>query len=233
MNYNTERGRLEMTEYGRNVQRMVEYLLSIDDDKKRNEQAKIVIELMGQLNPHLKNVEDFRHKLWDHIIIMSDFKLVVDSPYPVPDKETIFAKPERIPYPQSEFKHRHYGKNIETLIKKANAMEDAQKRQEFAEVIGNYMKLVHTNWNNETVNNQVIMDDLERMSGGKLKLGDETNLDLLAREKRHTGGFQQRDGERSGGGGGKRRPGKGGDRSGGGGQQRHNKNFKPRHNKKP
>lgn len=229
MNYNTERGRLEMTEYGRNVQRMVEYLLSIEDDKKRNEQAKIVIELMGQLNPHLKNVEDFRHKLWDHIIIMSDFKLQVDSPYPYPDREKIFAKPQRIPYPQSEFKHRHYGKNIETLIAKAIAMEDPQKRQEFAEVIGNYMKLVHTNWNNETVNNQVIMDDLERMSGGKLKLGDETNLDLLAKEKR-AGGFQQRDGDRPAGNF-KRRQGGGQGKHQGGGQQRHNKNFKPRHKK--
>ncbi len=230
MNYNTERGRLEMTEYGRNVQRMVEYLLEIEDDKKRNEQAKIVIELMGQLNPHLKNVEDFRHKLWDHIIIMSDFKLNVESPYPIPDRETIFAKPQRIPYPQSEFKHRHYGKNIETLIEKAIAMEDPQKRQEFAEVIGNYMKLVHTNWNNETVNNQVIMDDLERMSRGKLKLGEETNLDLLAREKR-AGGFQQRDGDRPAGNF-KRRPGgPNKNQGGGGGQPRHNKNFKPRHKK--
>lgn len=220
MNYNTERGRLEMTEYGRNVQRMVEYLLSIEDDKKRNEQAKIVIELMGQLNPHLKNVEDFRHKLWDHIIIMSDFKLQVDSPYPMPDKETIFAKPKRIPYPQSEFRHRHYGKNIETLIAKANEMEDEQKRQEFSEVIANYMKLVHTNWNNETVNNTVIVGDLERMSGGKLKISEESNLDLLAKEKRST--HQQRDNDRSGGG--KRR------QKGGGGQQR-NKNFKSRHKK--
>ncbi len=220
MNYNTERGKLEMTEYGRNVQRMVEYLLSIEDDKKRNEQAKIVIELMGQLNPHLKNVEDFRHKLWDHIIIMSDFKLQVESPYPVPDKETIFAKPERIPYPQSEFRHRHYGKNIETLIAKALLMEDEQKRQEFAEVIANYMKLVHTNWNNETVNNTVIIGDLERMSGGVLKINEDSNLDLLAKEKR---GFQQRDNDRSSGGG-KRRS------KGGGGQQR-NKNYKPRHKK--
>ncbi len=219
MNYNTERGRLEMTEYGRNVQRMVEYLLSIEDDKKRNEQAKIVIELMGQLNPHLKNVEDFRHKLWDHIIIMSDFKLQVDSPYPVPDRDVIFAKPKRIPYPQSEFRHRHYGKNIETLIKKALEMDDEQKRQEFAEVIGNYMKLVHTNWNNETVNNHVIIGDLERMSSGVLKLTEDSNLDLLAKEKR--GPAHQRDNDRSGGGGKRRSK---------GGQQR-NKNFKPRHKK--
>ncbi len=224
MNYNTQRGRLEMTEYGRNVQRMVEYLLSIEDDKKRNDQAKIVIELMGQLNPHLKNVEDFRHKLWDHIIIMSDFKLNVESPYPMPEREKIFAKPKRIPYPQSEFKHRHYGKNIETLIEKAKAMEEPQKQQEFAEVIGNYMKLVHTNWNNETVNNIVIMEDLARMSGGELRLDDETNLDLLAKEKRHTGGFQQRDGER---GGFKHKKGKHQQS----GQPRHNKNFKPRHKK--
>lgn len=222
MKYNTERGRMEMNEYGRNVQSMVEYLLSIDDDKKRNEQAKIVIELMGHLNPHLKNVEDFRHKLWDHIIIMSDFKLKVDSPYPVPEREKIFAKPQRLKYPQSEFEHRHYGKNVETLIEKAVNMENPQKKQEFAEVIGNYMKLVHTNWNNETVNNQVIVEDLERMSDGELKLAGETNLDLLGTMKRPS---YQRDNE-------------GGGRSGGfkhkknkGGQQRHNKNFKPRHKK--
>ncbi len=206
MEYNTKRNEMMLSEYGRNMQRMVEYVTSIEDEAKRNEQAKLVIEIMGQLNPHLKNVEDYRHKLWDHIVMMSDFKLVVDSPYPQPDKEEIFKKPNRIPYPQSEFKHKHYGKNVEVMIEKAKGMEDPEKQEAYTMAIGNYMKLVHANWSSESVTNETIVADLERMSGGVLKLPEETNLDLLGKPNRPTprensGGGGRRRGSNKGGGG--------------------------------
>ena len=113
MDYNTGRNYLGMKEYGRHVQRMVEYLLTIEDRAKRQQQAQGVIELMGFLNPHLKNVEDFKHKLWDHLFFISDFKLDVDSPYPIPQKETYKLKPDPLPYPKRHPKYAHLGKNLE------------------------------------------------------------------------------------------------------------------------
>ncbi|MDX2003036.1 MAG: DUF4290 domain-containing protein [Chitinophagales bacterium] len=205
MTYNTERGKLEMSEYGRIVQRMVEYVCTIEDDVKRNEQANVLIELMGQLNPHLRNVEEFRHKLWDHIIIMSDFKLKVNSPYPTPERETFFEKPKPLPYPQSNIPEKHYGKNVLAMIEKAKAMDDPEKKAGFTEVIGNYMKLVHNNWSQENVNNEVIYSDIERISEGELKLAEDSNLDLLAKvtrqpQQQQGGGkkkFQNKQGNRN------------------------------------
>lgn len=209
MDYNTVRNTLVLSEYGRNVQRMVEYLLTIEDEKKRKEQMEAVTDIMAQLNPQIKMVDDWKQRLWDHLIMMSDFKLQVESPFPYPSKEVIYAKPERLPYPQSEFKHKHYGKNVETLIEKAEAMDDEAKKKDFAESIANYMKLVHANWSNETVNNEVIVADLTRMSGGKLELPEDFNLDQLARPTRSSGSsnYSNNRGRRKGG------PGKGGKRS--------------------
>lgn len=195
-----------LSEYGRNIQRMVEYVTSIEDLEKRKEQATIVVEIMGQLNPNVKNVDDFKHKLYDHLIMMSDFKLEVDSGFPAPDREEVFKRPEPMKYPQSEFRHRHYGKNVEQLIAKAIDMDDEEKRQEFTHAIGNYMKLVHANWNNENVPNEVIIADMSRMSGGKLQLEPDMDLDLLPRptptNNRSNNNNNNR--RRKGGGGGKR-----------------------------
>src|ERR1700743_1275955 len=131
MEYNTSRNHLGLKEYGRHIQKMVEYVLTIEDRNKRNEQAKAVIELMGFLNPHLRNVEDFRHMLWDHLFLISDFTLDVESPYPIPTRETLKSKPERLPYPKRYPKFNHLGKNIEIVINKALSEEDADKRQGF------------------------------------------------------------------------------------------------------
>jgi hypothetical protein len=141
MEYNTTRNYLTMREYGRHIQKMVEHLLSIEDRERRQKQAYVVIELMGFLNPHLKNVEDFRHKLWDHLFYISDFKLDVDSPYPIPKKETYKAKPEPIPYPKRYPKYSHLGKNLELVINKALKEVSQEKRQGFANAIAYYMKL--------------------------------------------------------------------------------------------
>src|SRR5690349_20210407 len=127
MEYNTTRNYLSMREYGRHIQKMVEYLLTIEDKQKRQQQAQVLIELMGFLNPHLKNVEDFRHKLWDHLFYISGFKLDVDSPYPIPTKENYKAKPDPIPYPKRHPRYSHLGKNLELVIDKALKEDNAEK----------------------------------------------------------------------------------------------------------
>ena len=127
MEYNTTRNHLIMREYGRHIQKMIEYLLTIEDKETRQRNAYAVIELMGFLNPHLKNVEDFRHKLWDHLFLISDFKLDVESPYPIPTRETLKAKPKSLPYPKRYPKFSHLGKNLELVINKALKEEIRKK----------------------------------------------------------------------------------------------------------
>ncbi len=168
MEYNTQRSHLSMKEYGRHIQKMVDYLLAIEEKSKRQEQAGVLIELMGFLNPHLKNVEDFRHKLWDHLYYMSDFRLDVDSPYPIPQRETYKVKPEPLPYPKRYPQKRHLGKNIESVVEKALKETDDEKQQGFANAIAYYMKLAYSNWHKEAVSDQAIQVELDGLSGGKL-----------------------------------------------------------------
>ncbi|HEY0749528.1 MAG TPA: DUF4290 domain-containing protein, partial [Chitinophagaceae bacterium] len=149
MEYNTTRNHLVIREYGRHIQKMVEYLMSLEDREQRQKNAYVVIELMGFLNPHLKNVEDFRHKLWDHLFLISDFKLDVDSPYPKPTPETLKAKPEPLPYPKRYPRFSHLGKNLELVIDKALKEDNPDKRQGFANAIAYYMKLAYTNWHKD------------------------------------------------------------------------------------
>ena len=170
MEYNTDRNYLGMKEYGRHVQKMVEYLLTIEDREKRQPQA--VIELMGFLNPHLKNVEDFRHKLWDHLFFISDFKLEVDSPYPIPQKETYKQKPDPIPYPKRHPKYAHLGKNLEVVIDKALKEEDPEKKAGFAHAIAYYMKLAYSNWHKELVHDDSIRSELNSITGGELEFSN-------------------------------------------------------------
>jgi hypothetical protein len=181
MFYNTSREQMLIREYGRHVQRIIAHAIEIEDREYRNKFANEIIELMGQLNPHLRNVEDFKHKLWDHLFIMSDFKLDVDSPYPKKTREEILRRPERLPYPKSKIRFKHYGKHVEQLVQKAKATEDPEKRDGFAHTIGNYMKLVYQNWNKENANDDVIKDDLRLLSDGELSLDREANLNLLSR----------------------------------------------------
>jgi len=169
MEYNTTRSKLLMPEYGRNVQKMVEYLVTVDDREKRLKQAEVIIELMGTLNPHLKTIEDYKHKLWDHLYQMTDFNLDVDSPYPCPTPEMIFKKPEVLPYPQEKIQHRHLGKNIQALLAKALEETDEEKRHGLTQAIGYYMKLAYANWHKEPVHDDMIKNELAEITGGKLK----------------------------------------------------------------
>lgn len=161
-----------MKEYGRHIQKMVEYLLTIEDRTKRQQQAQVLIELMGFLNPHLKNVEDFRHKLWDHLFFISDFKLDVDSPYPIPTKETYKAKPDPLDYPKRKPKFSHLGKNLELVIDKALKEDNAEKKAGFANSIAYYMKLAYSNWHKELVHDDAIRSELNNITGGELEFSN-------------------------------------------------------------
>jgi hypothetical protein len=169
MEYNTARNYLTMREYGRHVQKMVEHLLTIEDKDRRQKQAQVLIELMGFLNPHLKNVEDFRHKLWDHLFFISNFKLDVESPYPIPQKETYKAKPGPLPYPKRYPKYSHLGKNLELVINKALKEESPEKRQGFANAIAYYMKLAYNNWHKDQVHDDAIQSELTNITEGQLE----------------------------------------------------------------
>ncbi len=169
MEYNTARNYLEMREYGRHIQKMVEHLLTIEDPELRQRNAHVLIELMGFVNPHLKNVEDFRHKLWDHLFLIANFNLDVESPYPIPTREKLKARPKPLPYPKRHPKFSHLGKNLELVIDKALGEEDPQKRQGFANAIAYYMKLAYSNWHKDTVHDDAIQSELTNITKGQLE----------------------------------------------------------------
>jgi len=194
MQYNTTRNDMSMREYGRHIQKMVEYLLTIEDKEKRQQQAQVVIELMGFLNPHLKNVEDFRHKLWDHLFFISDFKLDVDSPYPKPAKETYKQKPDPLPYPKRYPKFSHLGKNLEIIVDKALKEQDPEKKAGFANAIAYYMKLAYSNWHKELVHDDAIRSELNNITGGQLEFSNTPFI-------KHRNQNFERDDYRSGNGG--------------------------------
>jgi hypothetical protein len=169
MEYNTARTHLIMKEYGRHIQKMVDFLLTIKDENERQKNAESLIELMGFLNPHLRNVEDFRHKLWDHLFLISDFELEVKSPYPIPTRESLRAKPKPLPYPKQYPRFNHLGKNVEMVIDKALHEENPEKRQGFANAIAYYMKLTYSNWHKELMHDDAIQNELSNITEGRLE----------------------------------------------------------------
>ena len=200
MEYNTTRNHLIMKEYGRNIQKMVEYLVTIEDDEERQRNAMAVIELMGTLNPHLRNVEDFRHKLWDHIFNISGFQLDVESPYPKPTLEKLRAKPDRLPYPKKYPRNRHFGKNLELIIDKAVHEENPEKKEGFVQTVANYMKLAYTNWHKESVHDDAIRAELLAISENQLDYqpGSTSSISSTANfsNPSNTGGEQFRSNKR-------------------------------------
>jgi hypothetical protein len=187
MEYNSTRNKLIIAEYGRNVQKMIEYAVSVEDREKRNQLAKGIIRVMGQINPHLRDVADFTHKLWDHMFIISDFKLDVDSPYSIPSKEILNIKPEKLPYSDRKFAFRHYGRNIELMIEKATTMEEGPVKEKAVQIIANHLKKSYLTWNRDSVDDEVIVEHLKLMSKGSLKLNENFRLnssyDILSKNK--------------------------------------------------
>ncbi len=178
-----------MREYGRHVQRMIEHVLTIEDKERRQRNAKAVIELMGFLNPHLKNVEDFRHKLWDHLFLISDFKLDVESPYPIPTRESLQEKPKPLPYPKRYPKFSHLGKNIELVINKALQEDDPEKRAGFANAVAYYMKLSYSTWHKESVHDDAIQGELSVLTDGQLTFTNTPSVKSFRSQENRGGQF--------------------------------------------
>jgi len=187
MEYNSTRNKLIIAEYGRNVQKMIEHAVNTEDRDKRNQLAKVIIRVMGQINPHLRDVADFTHKLWDHMFIISDFKLDVDSPYPIPNSEILNIKPEQVPYADKKFAFRHYGRNIELMIEKATTMEEGPSKERIVQLIANHLKKSYLTWNRDSVDDEVIVEHLRLMSKDQLKLNENfkfnSSFDILAKNK--------------------------------------------------
>jgi hypothetical protein len=171
--YNTSRKHLALPEYGRHIQKMVDFIMATEDRTERNRLAQALIGVMGNLNPHLRDIHDFKHKLWDHLAIMAEFKLDIDYPYDIPVPETFQEKPKIVDYPQSPIRYKHYGKVIEQMINYACTLEEGEERRALISIIGNHMKKSYLTWNREAVDDQVIVNDFNVLSKGRLKL-DET-----------------------------------------------------------
>tara|TARA_Y100001933_G_scaffold118050_1_gene118023 strand:+ start:46523 stop:47170 length:648 start_codon:yes stop_codon:yes gene_type:complete len=177
LEYNTERPKLIIPEYGRHFQKMVDHAVSIEDRDERNKVAQAIISVMGNLQPHLRDVPDFQHKLWDQLFIMADFKLDVDSPFPIPSKELLQQRPDPLEYPQNHPKYRFYGNNIKRMIDVAVSWEKGDMRDGLEYAIANHMKKCYLNWNKDTVEDAVIFKHLKELSNGEIDLApDGENL---------------------------------------------------------
>ena len=170
LEYNTERTDLIIPEYGRHIQKMVDQAVSCPNKKERNNMAKAIIGVMGNLNPHLRDVPDFQHKLWDQLFIMSGFNLDVDSPFPKPSKEIYEEKPEKLNYPQNHPKYRFYGNNIKKMIDVATNWEEGEMKTELIYVIANHMKKCFLKWNKDSVDDVIIFNHINELSNGKIKI---------------------------------------------------------------
>ena len=177
LEYNTERKRLIIPEYGRHIQKMINIAIATDDVEERNKQAKAIIGVMGNLQPHLRDVPDFQHKLWDQLFIMADFKLDVESPFPKPSREVLQERPEPLDYPQNFPKYRFYGNNIKRMIDVANSWDEGEMKEALEYAIANHMKKCYLNWNKDTVEDTVIFKHLLELSNGKIDLAAK-NEDL-------------------------------------------------------
>ena len=188
LEYNTVREDLIIPEYGRHIQKMINYASTRETKEERNKLANAIISVMGNLQPHLRDVADFQHKLWDQLFIMSDFKLDADSPFEKPSKEILNAKPEPLSYPQNFPKYRFYGNNIKIMIDEAVKWDSGEMKDALVLTIANHMKKCFLNWNKDSVKDQVIFDHLYELSDSKIDIRDskEELLDsaLLLRSKK-------------------------------------------------
>jgi hypothetical protein len=169
MDYNSKRKKMALPEYGRNIQNMVDYLLTIEDREERNRAAQTVIDVMGNLNPQLRDISDFKHKLWDHIAIMADFKLDIDYPYDPPSPDLLNEKPSKVPYIQHPIKYKHYGFTMEEMIKEAAKFENGKEKDMLVSMLANQMKKSYLTWNKDSVEDVKILNDLYELSKGRIK----------------------------------------------------------------
>lgn len=180
-NYNIYRKRLFLPEYGRHIHQMVDNLVAIEDREERNRKARVVISVMGNLHPLLRDTPDFTHKLWDHLFIMSDFKLDVDSPYPVPTVQTLSPQPRRMPYPRQRVGMKHYGRYVKSMINALKGVEDQAAVQDAIGNIARYLRTKSFEYNQEHPNNEVIIKDIKKMSDYDISV-DEDAINLIKSE---------------------------------------------------
>ncbi len=176
MEYNTAREKMAIPEYGRNIQKMVLHVVNLEDRKERTAAARRIVEIMANMHPQVREESDYLHKLWDHLYIISDFKLDVDSPYPPPEKEVIQRRPEKLQYSENHIRFKHYGKHLENMIAYVSALEEGPEKKDLTLMIANQMKRAYLNWNRDSVSDKLILKQLEELSGGKLKLEEDVQL---------------------------------------------------------
>lgn len=183
LEYNSKRTNLIIPEYGRHVQKLIRHAQKIEDLELKQAFVEEVIDLMHQMNPHTKNVEEYREKLWKHAFRIANYQLdgIVPTTGDIPTEAESHVIPQKVPYPKSSFKFRHYGYNVQQMIAKAIAMEDEEMKEEYIQTIGHYMKLAYKNWNRDHyVNDEIIKDDLVAISGGKLSIPESFSLDHIS-----------------------------------------------------
>jgi hypothetical protein len=174
--YNTQRKRMALPEYGRNVQKMVDHVKAIQDREERNRAARTIIQIMGNLNPQIRDIGDFKHKLWDHLALIADFDLDIDSPFAFPEPSKFIEKPKIVPYKQGDIRYLHYGRIIELMIDAASEMDDGEEKEYLTNLIVNQMKKSYITWNRGQVSDEVIIGDMKLLSGGKLKMTDGVKI---------------------------------------------------------
>ncbi|MDR1455203.1 MAG: DUF4290 domain-containing protein [Tannerella sp.] len=174
MKYNTEEKRLALPDYGRNIQNMVDYCTQVEDREDRNRCAGAIINIMGNMFPHLRDVNDFKHILWDHLAVMSDFSLDVDYPYEVLKREDLYKRPPHLSYSNSRIAYRHYGKIMERMIAKATELEDEEEKAVLVRLLANHMKKSFMMWNKDSVDDRKILKDLDELSEGQIVRNEES-----------------------------------------------------------
>lgn len=176
LEYNSARPILKIPEYGRNVQKLIEHAITLSDREERTKMAHAIVGVMSILNPQLKELTDYKIKLWDHLFVISNYQLDVDSPYPMPSPDALQVKPSRIAYPSNKIRFKHYGKIIEQMINELDQIEDAEQKGELVKILANFMKMAYLNWNRDTVTDDMIFEHLNLLSGGKIQLDDTVKL---------------------------------------------------------
>ena len=176
--YNTSRKKLQLPEYGRHVHNMVDLIMEMEDRDRRTQAAYAIIEVMGNLNPYLRDIPDFKHKLWDHLAIMANFKLDIDYPYDPPSRDILMEKPHKVPYCQREIKYRHYGHTMELMIRKAIEFEEGKEKDILVWQLANHMKKSYLTWNKDSVEDEKILEDLGIISKRLLKVSEPELADV-------------------------------------------------------
>lgn len=176
MEYNSTQKKLVLPEYGRNIQNMVDFVITIEDREERQRAAQTIIDVMGNLYPYLRDIEDFRHKLWDHLAIMADFKLDIDYAYDLPDMTVLNAKPSVIPYNNGRIKYKHYGIVVQKMIKRTAEFEEGPEKDLLVQMIADHMKKCYLTWNKETVDDEKVMADFLELSKGKIDVPQDFQL---------------------------------------------------------